>query len=106
MTLLSIIGAKSIAIPMSPAFPPHELQYIMDHSQACMLLASEKFGEKAQSVIDEGLEGNPLLVKVQKILSEEKERESVRLDGTEGKGGMMLYTSGTTNRPVSSVWMF
>jgi malonyl-CoA/methylmalonyl-CoA synthetase len=101
VTLLSIIGARSIALPLSPAFPPHELQYIMDHSQASMLLASGKFKEKAQQVVDEGLEGTPKLIRLEKRRSESTSQEDVQLDESdEGMGGMMLYTSGTTARPV------
>ncbi|KAG9227982.1 hypothetical protein BJ875DRAFT_478861 [Amylocarpus encephaloides] len=100
VTLLSILGAHSIALPMSPAFPPHELQYIMDHSQASMLAASKKFTAKAKQVIDEGLEGTPKIVALEKKLTSGNSSQDVVLEGrAEGKGGMMLYTSGTTNRP-------
>jgi malonyl-CoA/methylmalonyl-CoA synthetase len=106
VTLLSIIGAHSIALPLSPAFPPHELQYIMDHSQASMLLTSGKFKEKAQQVIDEGLEGTPKLISLEKRRGESTSQEDVQLDGSsEGAGGMMLYTSGTTARPVRYKWV-
>jgi len=101
VTLLSILGAHAIALPLSPAFPAHELQYIMDQSQASMLLASTKFENKAQEVFKEGLQGSPKLVKVEKLLGG-AEAARVTLEGpSDGEGGMMLYTSGTTNRPVS-----
>ncbi|PQE15832.1 2-succinylbenzoate- ligase protein [Rutstroemia sp. NJR-2017a BBW] len=99
VTLLSIFGMHSIALPLSPAFPAHELQYIMDQSQASMLLSSAKFAEKAQEVFKTGLQGSPKHVALEKKL-ESSEYGKVTLEGpTEGKGGMMLYTSGTTNRP-------
>jgi malonyl-CoA/methylmalonyl-CoA synthetase len=73
----------------------------MDHSQASMLLSSEKFKDKAQQVIDEGLEGAPKLIRLEKRLGDDSTQENVQLSGpSEGRGGMMLYTSGTTNRPV------
>lgn len=101
MTLLSILGSQAIALPLSPAFPPHELQYIMDHSRASMLLSSKKFEEKAKQVLNEGLATTPKLVQLEKRLGGNLSGEEVILDGpSEGKGGMMLYTSGTTNRPV------
>lgn len=101
VTLLSILGTHSIALPLSPAFPPHELQYIMDQSGASMLLSSSKFESKALDVYKEGLQGTPKHVKLEKKLGGGK-HEEVKLEGpTEGPGGMMLYTSGTTNRPVS-----
>ncbi|CZR56006.1 related to malonyl CoA synthetase [Phialocephala subalpina] len=99
VTLLSILGTHSIALPLSPAFPPHELQYIMDQSGASMLLSSGKFEIKALDVYKEGLQGTPKHVKLEKKLGGGEHAE-VKLEGpSEGPGGMMLYTSGTTNRP-------
>lgn len=99
--MLSIFGTHSIALPLSPAFPAHELQYILDQSEASMLLSSSKFESKAQEVMNAGLEAKPKHVKLEKKL-ESLDYENVTLEGpSEGNGGMMLYTSGTTNRPVS-----
>ncbi|RDW73306.1 hypothetical protein BP6252_07213 [Coleophoma cylindrospora] len=99
VTLLSILGTHSIALPLSPAFPVHELQYIMDQSQASMLLSSSKFETKALDVLKSGLEGKPKLLQVEKKLGGALHTK-VSLEGpSDGKGGMMLYTSGTTNRP-------
>lgn len=101
MTLLSILGANSIALPLSPAFPAHELQYIMDQSQALMLLSSKKFHNKAEEVFKTGLEAKPKHVQIEKKMGGTEPRK-INLEGPPGgKGGMMLYTSGTTNRPVS-----
>lgn len=100
VTLLSILGAHSIALPLSPAFPAHELHYIMDHSQASMLLSSKKFEGKAQEVLNVELETIPKHISLEKKLGGRDQKE-VKLEGpTHGAGGMMLYTSGTTNRPV------
>ncbi|PMD33712.1 long-chain-fatty-acid-CoA ligase [Hyaloscypha variabilis F] len=99
VTLLSIFGTHSIALPLSPAFPAHELQYIMDHSQASMLLSSKKFEGKALEVMKQGVERTPKHVKLEKRMGGATP-EVVTLEGcSEGQGGMMLYTSGTTNRP-------
>lgn len=101
VTLLSILGTHAIALPLSAAFPAAELQYILDQSRASMLLSSAKFGEKAEQVIAKGLAAAPKHVKLEKRFGAELKGEVI-LDGCEeGKGGMMLYTSGTTNRPVS-----
>ncbi|TVY42860.1 Acyl-CoA synthetase family member 3, mitochondrial, partial [Lachnellula cervina] len=99
VTLLSILGTHAIALPLSAAFPAAELQYILDQSRASMLLSSAKFGEKAEQVIAKGLAAAPKHVKLEKRFGAELKGEVI-LDGCEeGKGGMMLYTSGTTNRP-------
>lgn len=100
VTLLSILGAHSIALPMSPGFPTAELRYIMDQSQASVLVSSKKFDGKAQELLSVGLETIPRHISLEKKLGGGERRE-VTLEGpTHGAGGMMLYTSGTTNRPV------
>lgn len=102
MTLLSILGTHAIALPLSPAFPAHELQYIMDHSEASLLLSSKRFERKALEVMKQSLEKTPKHVKLEKRMGGAT-YEKITLDGpTDGLGGMMLYTSGTTNRPVSA----
>lgn len=105
MTLLAILAGHGIAMPLSPGFPAHELQYIMDQSQASLFLTSQKLLEKAHEVVKEGLQSKPTLHTVEKLeRSGAVVREGeVQLDdvGSDGDaGGMMLYTSGTTSRPV------
>jgi malonyl-CoA/methylmalonyl-CoA synthetase len=102
VTLLSILGTHSIAVPLSPAFPAQELKYIIDHSEASLLLASDKFGAKVQEVLSTGLEKEPRLVKVQKKTGDSCSTEVTLAEPADGQGGMMLYTSGTTSRPVST----
>ncbi|PGH28046.1 hypothetical protein AJ80_00301 [Polytolypa hystricis UAMH7299] len=104
VTLLSILSSDGIALPLSPAFPVGELRYILDNSQTTILLATEKYAEKARSVIEEGVAQRPALNILPKI--EVGVKESVRDDEVvrfenvmDLQGGMMLYTSGTTNRP-------
>jgi malonyl-CoA/methylmalonyl-CoA synthetase len=104
VTLLSILGAHSVALPLSPAFPAHELQYILDHSQASMLLTSSKFERKAQEISKADSEWSLRTVRLGKKMGGEEYRK-VPLDmPLEGQGGMMLYTSGTTSRPVSDLF--
>lgn len=99
MTLLSILAAHAIAVPLSPTFPAHELRYILDQSEALMLLSSEKFQDKADEVLKEGLESKPINYKQEKIMLGKTDDYVTLESPTSTKGGMMLYTSGTTNRP-------
>ena len=103
VTLLSIIGSNSIAVPLSSGFPPSELRYILDNSRALVLLSSIKFQDKAVEVVKEGLEYSPMLSIIKKKLEGNTSKEMVRLEGEAGRGGVMLYTSGTTSRPVSKL---
>ncbi|SLM34752.1 amp-binding enzyme [Lasallia pustulata] len=101
VTLLSILGSNSIAVPLSSGFPASELRYILDNSEAFMLLSSAKFEDKAQEVIKEGLEKKPVLDVVEKRQGGEGgSSEHVQLETIqENRAGLMLYTSGTTSRP-------
>lgn len=102
--MLSILGTHSIALPLSPAFPAHELQYIMDQSEASVLLSSPKFEVKAVDVLKEGLKSPPKHLRLEKKLGGNVVK-GVQLESYKGEeGGMMLYTSGTTNRPVCSLF--
>lgn len=101
VTFLAILGSNAIAVPLAPAFPAHELRYILDHSEAHMLLSSSKFADKAKEVLKEGLEKEPIHSQIKKIEQGSTASGKVELTGSEdnAKGGMMLYTSGTTSRP-------
>ena len=103
MTLLSILACDSIAVPLSSGFPASELRYILENSEAVTLLSSGKFQDKAEEVLKEGLEHlprKPVLHVVEKRLSGSGEDEVQLVPLPMTKGGMMLYTSGTTSRPV------
>ena len=106
MTLLSILGSDSIAVPLSSGFPPNELRYILENSDALMFLSSAKFKVKADEVLKDSLEKKPTYALVDKIIGGAAKSGEVRLqDDATSRGGMMLYTSGTTSRPVSDVYL-
>ncbi|OJJ00936.1 hypothetical protein ASPVEDRAFT_51979 [Aspergillus versicolor CBS 583.65] len=98
--LLSILASDAIAVPLSTGFPIHELKYIMDNSQAGMLIATERYGDMARKILEEGLDREPVLDVRSKIMAGATGVGAVELEGVDKEsGGMMLYTSGTTNRP-------
>ncbi|KAF6829778.1 AMP-binding enzyme [Colletotrichum plurivorum] len=99
VTLLAAFAARSIAVPLSPAFPAAELQYILNQSEASLLVSSAKFAAKAKEILATELASKPAQLELQKHLGGGA-HEQVELDNAEpGGAGMMLYTSGTTNRP-------
>lgn len=103
MTLLSILGSNSIAVPLASSFPASELQYILDDSEALMLLSSVKFKKKADEVLKEGLHRKPISSTVEKKLEGSQSPDDIQLEAQQdNKSGLMLYTSGTTSRPVST----
>ncbi|KAJ5559256.1 hypothetical protein N7535_009484 [Penicillium sp. DV-2018c] len=101
VTLLAIFATDAIALPLSPAFPTGELKYILDNSQAKMLLTTEKYADKGMEILREGLAHEPLFDVRSKLAQGASSRESISLQDLQQppSGGMMLYTSGTTNRP-------
>ncbi|KAM0335468.1 hypothetical protein ACHAQA_000516 [Verticillium albo-atrum] len=99
VTLLAALAARSIAVPLSPAFPAAELQYILNQSEASLLVSSAKFAAKARDVLATELASKPAQLELQKHVGGAA-HETVELeDSNPGEAGMMLYTSGTTNRP-------
>ena len=103
MTLLSILACDSVAVPLSSGFPASELRYILENSEAVTLLSSRKFQGKAEEVLKEGIEHlprKPVLNVIEKRLSGDGEDKVQLVPLPMTKGGMMLYTSGTTSRPV------
>lgn len=101
--LLSILASDAIAVPLSPAFPVPELQYVIDHSSPSVLLSTERFADKAREIYSAGLQAEPLLDVRSKISAGSSSTNPVSLTSLhEPQGGLMLYTSGTTNRPVCS----
>lgn len=107
--LFSILASDAIALPLSPAFPAVELRYILDNSDAKMLLATERYASKARELVESharccsGLDSGPIVDIRPKIIAQVGKSGSAEQQLTDiqgSKGGLMLYTSGTTNRPV------
>ena len=71
-----------------------------------MLVTSAKFAEKAEQTLEGGLEKTPVLARTEKlVVGGQTEHEPTLEDvgDAPAQSGMMLYTSGTTNRPVCMV---
>ncbi|ODA79432.1 hypothetical protein RJ55_05025 [Drechmeria coniospora] len=99
VTLLACLAAHAIAVPLSPAFPAPELQYIINHSGPSLLVSSPRFTPQAEQVLATELTCKPAHLRLAKHGCG-GEKEDVSLEGPERSGaGLMLYTSGTTNRP-------
>ncbi|KAI9802737.1 MAG: hypothetical protein M1825_002759 [Sarcosagium campestre] len=100
VTYLSILSSHAVALPLCPSFPANELRYILNNSEAAMLLSSATFESKAAEVLKEGVDNRPISSTIEKKLEGAKGRKDFEFeDGAEGDGGLMLYTSGTTSQP-------
>lgn len=101
VTLLSILSNDAIAVPLSPGFPANELKYILENSEALVLVASPKFKSKANEVLSSEYDKKPVSHILEKIEVGADLSKPYDLSGKPGgHSGMMLYTSGTTSRPV------
>lgn len=100
MTLLATLAARAIALPLSPGFPAAELQYILNQSGASLLVSSAKFSKKANEVLATELDSKPTHLHLEKHLGGSAHEQVVLENEDAGQAAMMLYTSGTTNRPV------
>ncbi|KAI1613685.1 acyl-CoA synthetase [Exophiala viscosa] len=100
VTFLSILSHDAIALPLAHTNPNSELRYVLENSEAALFLATEKFQEKAREVVKEGLNYTPKLEILSKIETGAASAGDVNFSSSSvDKGGFMLYTSGTTNRP-------
>ncbi|KAL3485590.1 hypothetical protein BJX62DRAFT_37117 [Aspergillus germanicus] len=98
--LLSILASDAIAVPLSTSFPVSELKYIMDDSQSGVLVSNPMWLEKMEALLRSGLNQSVAFDMWAGIDMGASHVESVELNGLDGgHGGLMLYTSGTTNRP-------
>jgi acyl-CoA synthetase (AMP-forming)/AMP-acid ligase II len=104
VTFLSILSHDAIAVPLAPTHPILELRYILENSEALLFLSTEKYREKAKEVVKEGSSYTARLHILSKIAEGAVSSESVTFDSTAfDHAGLMLYTSGTTNRPKGVV---
>jgi acyl-CoA synthetase (AMP-forming)/AMP-acid ligase II len=95
------MAARAIAVPLSPPFPAPEIQYILDQSGASILVSSPTHTPKANEVLATDLKQKPSHLELPKHMGSGP-KETVEFEDIDPAGaGLMLYTSGTTNRPVS-----
>nr|POF24737.1 acyl-coa synthetase family member 3, mitochondrial [Quercus suber] len=101
VTLLACLASNAIAVPLAPSFPPSELRYNINHSEALVLLSSPKFARLAEEVLKEGIETKVVGHAMEKITKGATGEDPVQFrgDASNAEGGLMLYTSGTTARP-------
>ncbi|KAL9050428.1 MAG: hypothetical protein Q9162_006642 [Coniocarpon cinnabarinum] len=103
VTFLAALGAQAIALPLAPSFPSSELRYIINQSQAALLLSTTKQQSKATEVLQDEIEHQCQSSHVPNIppATTSTSLETISLEPlpSDDQSGLMLYTSGTTSRP-------
>jgi long-subunit acyl-CoA synthetase (AMP-forming) len=98
---LSILAHEAVALPLSHSFPASELRYLLNNSEARILLVTPNLKNKAEELLQTGLQHKPMLSITKTMERGSTAKDYVNVDGiSSGQGGFMLYTSGTTSRPV------
>ncbi|GAT29565.1 AMP-binding enzyme [Aspergillus luchuensis] len=105
VTFLAVLASNAVAVPLAPSFAVPELRYILDHSEALVLISSRKLATKAREVLTDGLTKPPLFYQFERAGHAPTEANEVTLCDFSDllSGGMMLFTSGTTARPKGVV---
>jgi acyl-CoA synthetase (AMP-forming)/AMP-acid ligase II len=102
---LAILANEAVALPLPTSFPTVELQYLLENSDPKVVLGTPQFESKAQESLRTAREHKPKLCILDKLHHPSTSDESVEIvDAPTNQGGLMLYTSGTTSRPVRSLW--
>jgi acyl-CoA synthetase (AMP-forming)/AMP-acid ligase II len=103
VNLFSILASDAIAVPVWPALPYLEVKYILENAGAKMLLLADTT-DKVRKMADWFVGGDDLIVdELEHVPRRGHFEVSPQVDFPnvhDAKGGLMLYTSGTTNRPV------
>lgn len=102
---MAILASNAIAVPLAPSFALPELRYIIDESEAFVLISSKRFSAKANEVLSDGLTKLPIFYELDEMGNASTDERDIALCefSEECCGGMMLFTSGTTARPKGVV---
>ncbi|KAJ3507515.1 hypothetical protein NMY22_g16905 [Coprinellus aureogranulatus] len=103
-----VLAARAVCCPINTRLKPHEVQYILEHSGAKLILVDHEYrhlvGKTNAKVIvsnDTGREGDPYedFLTEGRRFSHEKGWPGLETEPDENAAAMLCYTSGTTGRP-------
>ncbi|CAG0888725.1 unnamed protein product [Cyprideis torosa] len=105
LALLAIWWSGSVAVPLSPLFPPSQLEYYLRDSQAGLVITTKALSSQIEAVA-KGLK-IPLFrlpSQLQQIEERFAKDEPVSVSPTDKNGpALILYTSGTTGPPKGAL---
>ncbi|KAH6917238.1 AMP-dependent synthetase and ligase [Coprinopsis sp. MPI-PUGE-AT-0042] len=103
-----VLAARGILVPVNTRLKPHEVQYILEHSGARIILVDHEYtnliGPTETKVIvshDTGRAGDPYeeFLTEGRIFSGERAWQGLDTEADENASAILCYTSGTTGRP-------
>ncbi|MEW5912755.1 MAG: long-chain fatty acid--CoA ligase [Thermodesulfobacteriota bacterium] len=103
----AIIKAGAAAVPINSIYTPREIAYILDNSQASLLITREDFREKVEGLRDQVPALQGVIVRSKEETLEEVLARSVAqplgqpaaLEYQPDQPAIIFYTSGTTGKP-------
>lgn len=90
IAILTVLSAGGVYVPIAPDYPPERIRYILEHSEAQVLLMDNEY-EKIRDV--------PIRKLVLSKLPEEVDSETLDLNTTSEDLAYIMYTSGTSGKP-------
>lgn len=99
--LLGILRAGAVAVPINIKLGPDTLQYIAEHSEARLLLATTDVQDKADALFDavDGMKHYFLLDDRYEARLRNASPDFATVDVALNDVAMLMYTSGSTGRP-------
>lgn len=103
-----VIAARAILTPINTRLTSHEIAYIIDHSDAKLILVDHEYSHllptsKVRAVVchDTGRRGDPYeeFLSSGRKFSRERGWAGLDVETNEDTGAVLCYTSGTTGRP-------
>jgi len=104
----AVTSVGAVLVPVNPRYTLREVEYIIQHSEACSLMVSDRFATMARKILPAcpllkrliglGTGENPPLLSYESLMEQGNSRfqpPPIRADDDAG----IIYTSGTTGKP-------
>lgn len=111
ISYFAVLKLGAIVVPLNHMFKTEELKYILEDSEASIIITSSQFAEQAIHLrlrldklshivaVDKTISGLISMAEIYRVYSDSEIREDVKKDDI----AAILYTSGTTGKPKGAI---